>query len=225
MNKFVFIFVSKDNEFKMPESMTSMIQCPDIKCEYISNNSRPLPSVYNDAISRHTDASYIALVHADVKFDIQTLCAHIVECKDKYDVMGLCGCSKISISQKPFNWFCGSRPYPESRWGCVTHGELNNQRSYFSSHSPNVFDHEVACIDGLCIIFSKKAIDSGLRFDETLGNYNLYDTDISFQTVMKYNLRLGVLVTLDLHHYSVGKSILTPEFADDEARFRKKWNF
>lgn len=226
MSSVVFVFVSKDSNFKLPSEETAEYSNENISFEYVANNSNPLPSVYNAAIERHKDkADYIALVHADVRFDIRKLCAHIDECASKYDVMGLCGCAKISVSQHPFNWFCGSRPYPEFRWGCVTHGELNDHRSYFSSHSPDVMDHEVACIDGLCIILSKTAIDKGLRFDESLGKYNLYDTDISFQTVMKYNMKLGVLVTMDLSHYSVGKSILTKEFAEDEARFRKKWNF
>ena len=83
----------------------------------------------------------------------------------KYDLIGLCGCAKISVGQSPLNWFCGSIPYPNDRWGCVTHGELGGQVSFFSQHRPDVLDHEVACIDGLCIIFSRKAIDSGLRFD------------------------------------------------------------
>ena len=42
---------------------------------------------------------------------------------------------------------------------------------------------------------------------------------------MKYKLKLGVMVQKDLCHYSVGRSILTPQFLDSEALFRKKWNF
>jgi len=52
--------------------------------------------------------------------------------------------------------------------------------SFFNSHSPNVTDHEVSCIDGLCIIVSRKAIDSGIRFDDSVGKFDLYDTDFSF---------------------------------------------
>lgn len=143
----------------------------------------------------------------------------------KYDVIGLCGCSKIQISQTPLNWFCGSRPYPESRWGCVAHGELQGVTSFFNLHTPETLDHEVACIDGLCIILTKKAIDTGLRFDENLGMFDCYDTDLSFQAIMTYGLKLGVVVRKDLQHYSVGKSILGRSFLETELKLRQKWNF
>ena len=119
--------------------------------------------------------------------------------KDKYDLIGLCGCDKISVSQSPLNWFCGSRPFPMNRWGCVTHGELGDQITYFSQHSPEILDHEVACIDGLCIVFTKKAVEAGLRFDENLAPF-------------------------ELKHYSVGRSITTDQFLINEIAFRDKWH-
>ena len=85
-------------------------------------------------------------------------------------------------------------------------------------------DAEVACIDGLCIIFSKEALDSSLLFDEDLGAFDFYDTDISMQAIAKYKMKIGVMVQKDLCHYSVGKSILTPNFLDVEKKFREKWN-
>lgn len=103
------------------------------------------------------------------------------------------------------------------------HGEMKNQMSFFNAHTPDVTDHPVACIDGLCIIFGKKVIKSDLLFDEQF-LFDFYDTDFSFQCVMKYKLKLGVIVRKDLQHYSVGKSILTEDFLRHELDFRKKWN-
>lgn len=162
-------------------------------------------------------------MHADVEVDLNKLIAHIEACKDKYDVMGLCGTSVMNVSQSPLNWWTGSNPTPNAKWGCVTHGELGDKKSFFSSHSPDVTDHEAACIDGLCIVFGPKAIESGMTFDEQF-TYDFYDTDISFQTVLKYKLKLGVIVEQSLQHYSVGKSILTKDFLTHEIDFRKKWN-
>ena len=34
----------------------------------------------------------------------------------------------------------------------------------------------------------------------------------------------GFVVRKDLSHFSVGKSILTPHFLENELKFRKKWN-
>ena len=164
-------------------------------------------------------------MHADVQLDAEGLTKHVESVAGKYDLIGLCGCQKINVSQTPLNWFCGSIPFPDFRWGCVTHGELGGETSFFNRMNPETTDSEVACIDGLCIIFTKKAIDSGLRFDEDLGMYDMYDTDISFQAILKYGLKVGVVVRKDLSHFSVGKSILTKECYETEKKFRKKWGF
>jgi len=87
-----------------------------------------------------------------------------------------------------------------------------------------VLDHEAACIDGLCIIMLKKAIEeSDILFDRTF-SFSHYDTDFSMQCVLQKHLKLGVIVQKDLQHWSVGKSILTPEFMQSEEKFRAKWN-
>lgn len=228
MKKIDFVIVSKDDKFYLPEEKTNNLKSQDITFNYISNNSEPLTVVYNKFITKHRtnkDCDYLILMHADVSLDLEQLIKHIESVNGKYDVLGLCGCAKISISQKPLNWFCGSRPFPESRWGCVTHGELGNSTSFFSSHHPDVLDHEVACIDGLCIILTRKAIEeSDLLFDSNL-SFSHYDTDISFECVCKKHLKLGVIVRKDLQHWSVGKSILTQEFLEKEKYFREKWKF
>lgn len=87
-----------------------------------------------------------------------------------------------------------------------------------------MLDAEASCIDGLCIIFAKEAIASSMEFDESLGDFDFYDTDISMQAIAKYNIKIGVMVQKDLCHYSIGKSILTPKFLDVEEKFRAKWH-
>lgn len=222
MSSFKYVIVSKDDKFSLGTTAEiEALATSDRVVKCISNNTKSLPDVYNSEIDARFD--YVVLMHADVKLDIASLESHVTAVADKYDVIGLCGTSIMNVSQSPLNWWTGSNPTPQSKWGCVCHGELGNQVSYFSAHSPTTLDHEVACIDGLCIILTKKAILSGLRFDP-LFKYDFYDSDISFQTVMKYNLRLGVIVEKSLQHYSVGKSILTSDFLKHELDFRKKWN-
>ena len=89
-------------------------------------------------------------------------------------------------------------------------------------HSPNITDHEVACIDGLCIIFGPNAIKSDIIFDTNF-KFHHYDTDISFECILNKHLKLGVIVEKSLQHYSVGKGILDKSFLDEEVFFRKKW--
>ena len=219
--KFKFVFVSKDEAFKMPgDSMPD-----EVESLYFGNNKEPLSKVYNGVLDQDKDSDFVLLSHADVSFDVKAVIAQLESLNGKYDLIGMCGCAKISVGQSPLNWFCGSIPYPEHRWGCVTHGELGGHMTFFSSHHPDVADHEVACIDGLCIIFTRKAIDSGLRFDESLSPFDFYDTDISMQAVLKYKMKVGVIVRTELQHWSVGRSILTQDFLKNEEAFRAKWGF
>ena len=227
--KIRFVIVSKDESFKMQqEQFDAAKDIADIDVDYVANNDQSLPIVYNNFLDEeHSVKShdYVAFMHADVSFNLKSFIEHLSEIGDKYGLIGLCGTSTFNVSQSPLNWWTSSNPTPFDKWGCVTHGELGNQTSYFSNHSPNVLDHEVACIDGLCIIFGKTALESGMKFDESLGKFDFYDSDISMQALMKYKMKIGVMVQKNLCHYSVGKSILTPEFLDNELVFRKKWNF
>ena len=224
-----FVIVSKDNSFKMTKDKFDLANnIAAIDVDYVADNKDGLPTVYNRFLldeKANKSHDYLVFMHSDVSFNIESFISHLETIGQKYDLIGLCGTSIFNVSQSPLNWWTSSNPKPYSKWGCVTHGELGDQTSYFSSHSPGTMDAEAACIDGLCIIFTRKAIDSGLSFDETLGKFDFYDSDISCQALMKYGLKLGVMVQKDLCHYSVGKSILTSEFLDEEVKFRKKWNF
>ena len=183
MAKHRIVFVSKDDKFSFDRKTSAAVQeqNPNLEFCYVAHNVQPLADVYNSFLqaagSDEWDFTYFT--HADVLLDFVALVQHVERAADKYDVMGLCGCEKFNVSVSPLNWFNGSRPFPPSRWGCVTHGELGDATSFFNMASPDTEDKEVACIDGLCIIFSKKAVQAGLRFDRSVGDFDCYDTDIS----------------------------------------------
>lgn len=230
MSKWKFVIVSKDKEFKLPpEKFTEVANLAEINISYVDSNTKPLAEVYNKYLEYErnpngTNWDYMVFMHSDVSFDIGAFIKHVERVSEKYDIIGLCGTSTMNVSQSPLNWFTSSRLNPDKRWGCVIHGELGNQMTWFSHHSPEIGDHEVACIDGLCIIFTKKTIlNRSIRFDSTVGDFDFYDTDISMQAMMN-GLKLGVVVRKDLIHFSVGKSILTSQFLENEIKFRKKWN-
>lgn len=225
--KIKFVVVSKDNSFKMSKAKFENIVDDAIDFMYVPNNVEHIAIVYNRVLREERASKsydYIVFMHSDVSFNAEAFMRHLKEIDGKYAIIGLCGTSILNVSQSPLNWWTGSNPTPYAKWGCVTHGELGDQTSYFSEHSPNVMDAEVSCIDGLCIIFSKQALNSEIEFDENLGAFDFYDTDLSMQAVVNYKLKLGVMVQKDLCHYSVGRSILTPSFLDTEEKFRAKWN-
>lgn len=225
MTEFKIVTVGKDENQRLSKEEIEKVSSR-VEVHQVSNNKKFLPKIYNEFLEetrQKKDCQFLIFMHADVSMDLKSLLNHIEACKDKYDVMGLCGTSILNVSQSPLNWWTGSNPTPQAKWGCVTHGELGNQESYFSIHSPDVLDHEVACIDGLCIIFGPKAIASQMKFDEMF-QWDLYDTDISWQAILTYGLKLGVIVERSLHHYSVGRGILGEDFLRHEIDFRKKWN-
>ena len=223
MSDIRFLVISKDEEFKIKKEN---LEKTGAFVTYVKNNKQSITQLYNGELlsvrSGDTIPDYLILLHADVSLDVNSLINHLELVKNKYDIIGLCGCEKFAVSESPLNWFCGSRRFPEYRWGCVTHGELGNQTSFFSQHKTET-DHEVSCIDGLCIIFTKKAIESGIKFDSNL-KFNCYDTQISLDAILNYKLKLGVIVEPSLHHYSVGRSILTDDFLKEELILRRRFN-
>lgn len=236
ITSFLFGIVAKDDQFKLTQkdfdAVASSRTDITIHTAFVKNNTKSLTKVYNDLLkSAHVNLEshesmydYVVLMHADVCLDINHLITHIIECDGKYDLMGLCGTEVLKVGHTPLNWFTGSMTTNDKRWGCVTHGELGNQLSFFSKDRESITDHEVACIDGLCIIFSRKAVENGLMFDENL-KFNCYDTQISLEALMNRNMTIGVLVEPTLQHYSVGKSILTDDFLEDELVLRTLFNF
>ena len=223
MSNVIFLVISKDQNFKIKKED---LEKTGAFVTYVKDNKQNITQLYNEELlsvrSGDQLPDYLILMHADVSFDVKSLLNHLELVKNKYDIIGLCGCEKIVVSESPLNWFCGSRKFPEYRWGCVTHGELGGQTSFFSEHRSEM-DHEVACIDGLCIILTKKAIESGIKFDPEL-KFNCYDTQISLDAILNYKLKLGVIVEPSLQHYSVGRSILTDDFLKEELILRRKFN-
>lgn len=193
----------------------------------VLNNKTSIAKIYNKFLRGIRTAGeipdFVVFMHHDVSLNINSFISHLSSVKSKYDIVGLCGTETLNVSQTPLNWFTGSRLTPNKRWGCVTHGEMSNSTSFFSGDRADVTDHQVACIDGLCIAFGQKALQSAIQFDEQF-MFDQYDTDISLQAILTYHLKLGVIVEQSLQHFSVGKSILSANFIEHEKDLRKKWN-
>lgn len=224
------VFVSKNDSFSFTEEdeknffLLNPTFSKYITFTRIPNNTDNLTKVYNRTLDEKTNGKqpdFVAFVHSDSTMDFIHIFNKLDECKEKYDVIGLCGTQRVVTSQTPLNWFTSSIPCPDRRVGCVKHGD--GRESYFSRTRPGLEDAPVGMIDGVFIAFGRRALERGIRFDEQFA-FDQYDSDISFQALLKYNLRLGVIVEKSLVHQSVGKSILTRDFLVHELDFRKKWN-
>lgn len=231
--KIKFVFVSKHKDFLMKEDDFNSLRNNDsalsIFTEFISDNKIDLPAIYNKQIDEsinpntHTcDFDYLILLHSDVVLNIDSFIQHLQEIDGKYDLIGLAGTKKLNASHIPLNWFTGSNLFTECRYGDVTMVENGKQRRSIYNKEKEIRDTQVVCIDGLCLIISKKLIESGLRFDENIAPFDFYDTDISFQAIFKYKAKVGVMVE-PVFHESVGKGILKEQFLEYDKKFKEKW--
>ena len=227
---FTFVAVSKDGKYLLKEEDIEKAskEFPNITFDRFENkNNEKLTTIYNSFLSKVREdrtEDYLILMHSDVRIDLAHLMNHIIEVEGKYDILGLCGTRELDCSASPLNWFTGSHTRPKARYGTVYHGELGNQCSIYNDRFPNVKDIDVACIDGLCIIFTRKALyESDIRFDERF-MFDQYDTDLSLEATINKKLRLGIIVEPSLQHFSVGKSIIQKKFLVGEIELRKKWS-
>ena len=232
--KIKFIFVSKDNDFLMDEDDFNSVRKQDslsVYTDFIPDNNIDLPTRYNNFIdssinpNKNTcDFDYIVLSHADVKFSPVSFISHLIQIDGKYDMIGLAGTKNLNASASPLNWYVGSKQFIYSRYGDVTMIDQNDRevRCFYNQFCPDVKDTEVVCIDGLCLILSKKLIEKGFRFDTGISDFDFYDTGASFKCLFEMKAKLGVMVE-PVFHASGGMGILDSKFLEDEQKFRERW--
>ena len=237
MIKLKFIFVGADDNFLMSQrdfdDVKTRLYDVSVYTEWISNNKNELARIYNSRMdqsinpnTKKSDFDYIIFSHADVRFDPTSFISHLIEINGKYDLIGLAGTKKMNTSYSPLNWFTSSHEFPEQRYGHVvmTNDGRTEDCFYNRQHNPDVRDTEVACIDGLCMAVSRSLIERGFRFDTGIDDFNFYDTGASLKCILDYNGKVGVMVE-KVEHTSVGKSILSESFRENEKKFRERWKF
>ena len=196
-----------------------------IDLEYIDNNVLTLTQFGNKFLNECKDASYDYLIfmHADVDLSIYDFVKHLLDVKDKYDIVGVAGTKKLFVSQSPLTWFTGSHKFPQDRYGRITHDHGGMMlESFFNREKPDVADTDVVTIDGLLMCFNKKIIqDEKTRFDEQF-TYDFYDLDFCMNVQFNTDYKIGVFVQPTIHN-SLGKSVLTEEYLIPERKFRQKY--
>jgi hypothetical protein len=166
---------------------------------YFDNSTRNLsiPSVYNKFI-KTTSAEILVFVHQDVICDISWLSkideqiAAIEKHDQSWGVLGIMGVRSNGT-------FAGNilDPHTSARYGNLP--------------SP------VLSLDEVCLIIRR---NSGLTFDEQIGGFHFYGTDICLEA-----RRLGLAcyaIDARVRHLSGGR--ITKEFYEAADRLKKKWS-
>ena len=182
-------------------------------------NKNGLPNVYNKSIDNSTDFDFIAFVHDDVWINDVFFFDKVIN--SKLDVIGAVGGlfwgvpKDFPIYDKPLIWTTATCGRGAS--GFMNH-DLKN--GYFLPSSYGVAPKETTTLDGSIIIFTRKAIQAGLRWDAQF-NFHFYDMDICF-SAHRLGLNVGTANIL-LTHESVGGSVVQPEFMASQRKFIEKW--
>lgn len=199
------------------------------------DNSHGLPMVYNGFIENQhgllRDDDIVVFLHDDLWVNDVFFFDKIISSAKHYDVIGACGgkaWDSYGNGDTPIIWTHAARNKGMS--GFMVHAADETQskvkhevtyegRSIFATnygYAPS----RVLTIDGCLMCFTKKAIDEGLRFDESF-KFHFYDMDMCFSAFVK-GLKIGtapVLVT----HESLGYSVAQPQFIESQKIFMKKW--
>lgn len=212
-------------ELPLLQSLSKMtLDEVDVRVFVFFSNVSGLSSCYNRAIDeiRRVEIEipkFIVFVHDDITLNDCFFFDKVIN--SKFDVIGAVGgCywgipSGFPIDAKPLIWTtatCG-----KGASGFMNH-DLKN--GYFLPSSYGVAPQQTATLDGSIIIFTRKAIESGLRWDEQF-NFHWYDMDICF-SAHRLGLKVGT-ANLLLTHESVGGSVVQPEFLDSQRKFISKW--
>lgn len=199
----------------------------DVQVHLIENNKDGLTKPYNRVLAEIRSSGnipdFVLFMHSDVKFDIEKVFDHIVEVENKYDLIGFAGSKKMNFKASPLTWFTASNQFPNFRYGCIT-SLIHDQEieSLFNEYDPDAKDAQVGSIDGLCMVFTKKLLESDVCFDEQFFT-DFYDLDLCMNCILKHKFKIGVL-TDPVYHASVGFSVLSERFYEYEKLFRQKWD-
>ena len=186
------------------------------------DNSAGMSECYNKALDEIVDdISYpiaaVIFIHDDVLINDMFIFEKLFNEFENYDIVGVAGSKKFSISTLPVCWHASSK---DSWGGFVCHPIANDstklQSNYFGP-APTI----AAVVDGLFIAFNKTAINSKLRFDVQF-EFDFYDADICLTAQKKHQLKVGISPII-LTHKSHGNGINSDRYRETQEKFISKW--
>lgn len=170
---------SEREELPIMQSLAKMtLSDVDVRVYVFFDNHDGLPTCYNKALDNIKDSDFLCFVHDDWT---------LLDCfffdklmKSKFDIVGVAGGLEYSPpptwESRPFLWTeaCGGKASGFVLHKHPTHQDMFIPSSFGLSPLPCVW------LDGQMLIFNKKSILSGLRFDEDF-TFDFYDGSICFR--------------------------------------------
>jgi hypothetical protein len=206
----------------------------DVDLHFILENQNPLPVVYNKALeyAKSENLNNLLLIHDDVwlEHDPQPKLEKLF---DKFDVVGVAGCSKAEI-KSPALWHLMGGGFYNKKDSSNLHGAVQHIHKisldngvgmcYDVKNLTNfgVYPHRVVMIDGVFMAFNQNYIQNGRGFDEECpSGFHFYDLIQSLQAHYDgFKVGVGdILIT----HESPGLGEFTDDWKAGEKYFISKY--
>jgi len=189
----------------------------DVDLCIITNNKTPLAICYNSGLNHLKDEDCIVFIHDDVWLEHDPR-PNLERLFDKFDVVGVAGCSQAEINSPCLWHLMGGGFQGGHLHGAVAHGSQNDKQMTSFGKYP----HEVVMIDGVFIAFSKKSLESGLRFDRKCpSGFHFYDMCLGFKA-KELGLKIGVGDVM-ITHESSGLKEYTEDWKAGEQYFLENY--
>jgi hypothetical protein len=181
------------------------------------HNTKPLPHVYNNAITKFKDnTDWIVFVHDDVIIEApEALERQLDNLGDIYDVVGCAGVREVKLSSPALWHLMGDKAQQR---GAVSH-LLHDGKKYMTSFGP--YPDRVILIDGVFMAVKTKVFET-ITFDETNpAGFHFYDLDFSM-ACHQAGFKVGV-GDIIITHASPGLREFTQDWKNGDSWFLQKY--
>ncbi len=192
----------------------------NIKRVYYTNNKKPLPYVYNEAINAaYSDmVDCLILVHDDVILEEDPI-PKLEKLFDDYDLIGVAGTTKAELKPPALWHLMGGGFGGGNLRGQIYHinGKGNPELTTFGP-SP----HRVIMIDGVFMALNRKVIETMLFDEKCPSGFHFYDLIFSLECHKQW-LKVGV-GDIQMTHKSHGLKSFTEEWLKGQEYFLNKYD-
>lgn len=175
---------------------------------HLIHNTAKLNSIakkYNYAIEKYclpSSEQYFCFRHDDLTFNTpKDVIIYKLDKLFEDGKVGVAGLIGTYILEQSCVWWIPNRPLNTAGkiTQCFPDGKSTVMADWPGTHVG------LASVDGCCLFVSRKLLESGVRFDESLSDYHFYDADICCQALSnRYEV---ATVDIEAIHKSVGKAV------------------
>jgi GT2 family glycosyltransferase len=183
-----------------------------------TENTTPLPVLYNRALDGAADDDVLAFAHDDLWVDDWLVAQRLEEALERFDVVGVAGTRRRLPGQLKWWWneALQARDHPHLS-GWVGHGA----RAQPMVNVYGVVPAEAKLLDGVLLAARTRTLrESGVRFDPAFA-FDFYDLDFCRQCE-RAGLRLGTW-PIAVTHESIGQGIHGEPWRAAAAAYLRKW--